>query len=122
LIVDQAEAHILSSLGWVDHGALWRCETASGRTPDVPLSEAPYLTLHAGADDLVAVVHHFDRRPVELTAHTLTAVDRRLARIILAEGEPVFEGGHVGLGAPSPRPHRLLSLAGRVVRRRLVPG
>jgi hypothetical protein len=92
MIVDQTESTIVASFGSAARGALWVCDTASRRTRAVQLSDARYLNLHPGANDFFGVVHHFDDRPIELTAHQLPAVERPLSRIALADGRPVFEG------------------------------
>ena len=97
MLVDTSEANLISTQGWNDKGAIWWCRTESSSWQKVPLSDASYLTLHQGADDLFAVVHHFSpvrENQVIVTAHHIAAPAQVLARITLPEQgrEALWEG------------------------------
>lgn len=92
MIIDNAESLIVSSLGWIDQGGIWVCETATEKTGRVSLSDAKAVSLHAGRDDHFAVLHHFDGRRIELTAHAFTSPERTLAKLTFADGASSLEG------------------------------
>jgi hypothetical protein len=97
MIVDASEANLVSTQGWVDKGAVWWCRTASSRRQTISWSDASYLTVHKGSDDLFAVVHHYNpprEHQLKVTAHALADPPQVLAGVTLqAEGQgPVWEG------------------------------
>ena len=92
MIVDAAETILVSHLGWVDHSSVWLCETATGEVRSARLSDAQYLSLHAGRDDWFAAVHHFGGRRLEFSAHRTTAPEQAIARISIEDGAVALEG------------------------------
>lgn len=56
------------------------------------MSEASYLSLYPGRDDLFAVVHHYDGPRLEFTAQRITAPDQVLSRILIDGRGSSFEG------------------------------
>jgi hypothetical protein len=97
MIVDSSEANLISTQGWVDKGAIWWCRTASASLQTIPLSDASYLTLHKGLDDLFAVVHHYNpprEGQLMVTAHAEAAPQQVLAGVTLpGHGQrPVWQG------------------------------
>jgi len=60
-------------MGWVDRGALWVLDVASGRAQSIPIGDAKYLSLHAGRSGHFAAVHHYDTDRLIITAHRLPA-------------------------------------------------
>ncbi|MDR7419974.1 MAG: hypothetical protein QN178_13810 [Armatimonadota bacterium] len=92
MIVSIDETHLVSSLGWVDAGTVWVCETRTYQVRQVTLSDARYLTLHAGTRDVFAAVHHFDGSRLVLTAHPATEPERVLSRITVAHGQTALDG------------------------------
>lgn len=92
MIIDNAGSRMVSSFAWIDHGGIWVCETATEKTGRVSLSNAKAVSLHAGRDDHFAVLHHFDGRRIELTAHAFTSPEHTLAKLIFADGASSFEG------------------------------
>src|SRR5438045_764966 len=82
---------LLSSLGWVDHDALWQFDAASGTVETIPLNTgARYSSLHCGRSGRFSVVHHFDGRRFEVSVH-----DFKMPREVLARG--VVEDGACSL-------------------------
>jgi hypothetical protein len=92
VILDASESLIVSTLGWVDAGALWVCDTTRGAVRMVRLGEAAHLSLHPGHDDHVAVAHHFEGGRFELSVHRLAEPARPLARLALERGAAAFDG------------------------------
>lgn len=92
LIANAAETHLVSNLGWVDHGAVWTCETATGDVRRVSIGDADFLTLRPGTQDLFAAVHHTDGSRVTITAHRIQAPQTCLARIELGGAHVSFDG------------------------------
>ena len=81
-MISNAERTILiSSVGWVDHDALWRFDVPAARVERLPLgSGAQYLSLHSSAADHFVVSHHFDGGRFELTVRPFSEPTRVLAR------------------------------------------
>ncbi len=68
-----SESHLVSHMGWVDHGAVWWCETSTARPTHVRLGEATRLTLYPGSNDLFGVVHYFEGKRFEISAHAMSS-------------------------------------------------
>jgi hypothetical protein len=62
------------------------------RVARIALSDARYLSIHAGAQDVFAAVHHFDGSQIWLTAHPLTAPATVVSRVVIAGEHATFEG------------------------------
>jgi hypothetical protein len=78
----------LSSLGWVDHGGLWRFNIASGETDTIPLrTGGRYSSLHYLSSDRFAVAHHFDGRRFEVSVRSFSSPGDVLAHAVLEDGE-----------------------------------
>ena len=92
MILDPLERVIVSSLGWVDGGALWCLDVASGRIESVRLGDARYLTLCAGRDGYFSVVHHHDGETVRVSAHAFDAPGVELSHCLLTGTERRIEG------------------------------
>jgi hypothetical protein len=92
MILSMDETRVISTLGWVDGGAVWVCETATTQIRRVPLSDARYLAIHPGARDVFAAVHHFDGARLDLTVHRATAPVPEVARIAIAGDRAAFRG------------------------------
>ena len=80
MLTDPLEHIVISSLGWIDGGALWVLDTASGRVRSAPLGDAKYLSLHAGRAGFFAVVHHHGSGRFEVTAHSFSDPEEVLSR------------------------------------------
>ena len=48
MITRANEERAISTLGWVDHGAVWIFDAGGSEPRTVPLSDAQWLTLHGG--------------------------------------------------------------------------
>ena len=92
MLTDPRESCVVSSLAWVDGGALWILDVASARSRLAPLSEAKHLTLHAGKSGHFAVVHHYDDDRLEITAHSFADPAAILSRGIVAGDSRSIEG------------------------------
>jgi len=102
VLADPGERTLVSSLGWVDGGALWTLDTAAGAERSLKLGDAKFLSLHAGTGDRFAVVHHFDGARLEITAHAFDRPEEALARCVVEGWERRLEGGAEGWkGLPS---------------------
>jgi len=92
MIWNQEQSVLISSMGWVDHGALWCFETASARVTRIELGDARYLSLKAGLHDHFAVVHHFNRGRLEVTVHRFALPGKVVARAVLRGNTQALEG------------------------------
>ena len=92
MIADSKRTIAVSSLGWVDHGALWVYRHDGETIDSAPLSDAKYLSLHAGRNDCFAVVHHYEKERVEVTAHRFSRLDEPEGRVVVAGNEAHFAG------------------------------
>lgn len=93
MISDPEGTTLLSSMGWVDHDALWRFDVAGGTAETVPLSTgARYSSLHCAGSSRFAVAHHFDGRRFEVSVRSFSAPSVVLARAVKADGETSVAG------------------------------
>jgi hypothetical protein len=92
VLTDPGESFVVSSLGWVDGGALWILDVASARSRLAPLSEARHLTLHGGKAGHFAVVHHYDDERLAITAHSFDDPAAILSQAIIAGESTSLEG------------------------------
>jgi hypothetical protein len=83
---------MISSLGWVDGGALWCFDFGSNRERKLSLGNAQYLSLHSGIASFFAVAHHFNGDKVEITAHTFADPGVVLSRCIVNGDTRRIEG------------------------------
>jgi hypothetical protein len=92
LILDQQERQIVSSLGWVEHGALliWDIETDKARRIEIP--DADYVLLVPGRDDAFAVVHHRRSGGYSVSVRQSSAPDDVLATAVVEAGRGRLEG------------------------------
>lgn len=98
MIVNTARTQAVSTLGWVDRGAVW--VYADDEPRKVTLSDAKWLSVKAGTHDFFAVVHHWDGERLEISAHAHSEPTRTISRVSLRRmisGSPVkpaiaFEG------------------------------
>jgi hypothetical protein len=70
VICDPDARVVLSSLGWVDRGALWRFDIATGEQDTVVLSDADYLRVFDGDRQHFVVQHHWGADRFRVTAQT----------------------------------------------------
>jgi hypothetical protein len=84
---------LLSSVGWVDHDALWRFDVATANAERLPLdSGARYLSLHSSGSDYFSVGHHFDGARFELTVRRFSDPVNVLARATVNDEERQMVG------------------------------
>lgn len=88
MISDPEGTTLLSSMGWVDHDALWRFDVAGGAAETIPLSTgARYASLHCVGSGRFAVAHHFDGRRFEVSVRGFSAPGVVLARAVVEDSE-----------------------------------
>ncbi len=91
MIANPERTVVVSSLGWVDHDALWRFDVPAARAERLPLgSGARYLSVHASGSSYFSVAHHFDGARFEVTVHSFSDPTNVVARVALgADGSKV---------------------------------
>jgi hypothetical protein len=92
VILDASEERIVSSVGWVERGALLVWDTESNETRLVPVDDSDYLVLIAGDDDYFAVVHQRQGGGYMVSVRHMTAPESALARVRVTGSEGRFEG------------------------------
>ena len=80
----------MSSLGWVDRGSLWVYSVSEQSPRKVTLSDAKYLSVSSGTDDFFSVVHHWDGKRLEITAHSHSDPLHIISRLSLRQTIPGF--------------------------------
>jgi len=84
---------LISSLGWVDHDALWCFDVSASRAERLPLgTDARHLSLHSSGLGKFSVGHHFGGARFELNVHSFSDPSRALARAVFKEGERTLIG------------------------------
>lgn len=87
MIANPEATLLLSSMGWIDHDALWRFETAGDRLETIPLnSGARYVSLHTAGRENFAVAHHFDGHRFEVSVRGFADPGRVLAAAVVEDG------------------------------------
>lgn len=92
MITDPQERTIVSSLGWVDGGALWCLDISSERHRTINIGSGKYISLHMGGAGYFSAVHHFDADRLEITAHGFEQPEEILSRCVVAREERRIEG------------------------------
>jgi len=93
MITDPDHRICISSMGWVDHDALWLFEATRGVERRISLQTgARHLSLHSGERGHFAVGHHFDGARFEVTVHAFSDSGRVLARMMTGPYRTRFEG------------------------------
>lgn len=88
MITDRNQRVALSNLGWADHGAIWRFDSATGAVDHIPVGNGKHVVLRTwGADDFVAV-HHFDGSRVEITTHSFADPAEVTRRVMVTSWAP----------------------------------
>lgn len=67
-------------------------ETRSGDITTHKISDAKYLSLHAGTKDYFSVIHHYDGEQLCISAHSFADPPKPLARVLLGPSGKAFEG------------------------------
>jgi len=85
VILNSDGTKAVSTLGWVDRGSLW-VNSVEDRSPQkVVLSDAKYLSVLGGQKDFFAVLHHWDGKRLEITAHAHSNPQEIISRLSLRE-------------------------------------
>ena len=92
MILNPDESKIISSLGWVDKGSLWILETGSDDIRRIELSDAKYISLHGNSGQYFSIVHHFDGKRVDISAHSFHKPESAISTIHWENGTGSFEG------------------------------
>lgn len=92
MIVDSRSDVVLSCLGWVDRGALWRFDGQSGQQDSIPLSNADYVRLFRGKAECFAVQHIWQSGRFRMTAHAWSVPEQTLSSIEVGEHSANLDG------------------------------
>jgi len=93
MISNPERTWLLSTMGWVDHDALWRYDVATGATETIPFGTgARYASLHDAGGDRFVVAHHFDGRRLELTVRRHADPSAVLSRAWIDGNRDAVEG------------------------------
>ncbi len=101
MISDPSGRWFVSSLQWVDQGAVWRFDTASEVVSSTRLSDATHIHVSAGVGELFAATHHFNGERLLLTVQSYSDPGRPLSWIDVRDWSPAMSGdASVWLGLP----------------------
>ena len=94
MIADPERTIALSSLGWVDHDALWVFDVVRRTTSAIPLATgARYASLHyAAGSQRFAVAHHFDGVRYEISVREFTSPGEVRTKAVVEDGQSRLEG------------------------------
>ncbi|HEX5719614.1 MAG TPA: hypothetical protein VF179_25865, partial [Thermoanaerobaculia bacterium] len=93
MISNPERSALLSSMGWVDHDAVWRFDVATGRTETIPMGTgALHSSLHCLGSGRFSVAHHFRGSRFEVTVRSFSAPSEVLARAVVQDGESRLTG------------------------------
>jgi len=91
MILSPRQDVIVSSIGWTDDACLWILRTADDHLITQRISDARYLSLHAGKDGYFAVQHHYQSARLCITAHAFTDPATILSRLVVEPSGWRFE-------------------------------
>ena len=83
MITNTTATQVVSTIGWVDRGALWVCAVGDLSPRKISLSDTKWLHIKKGRDDFFAVVHHWGGEKLEISAHSHSEPARVVSRISL---------------------------------------
>ena len=93
MISNPERTTLISSVGWVDHDALWRFDVPAASTECLALgSGARYVSLHSSGSGRFSVGHHFDGARFELTVHSFSNPGHVLSRATVKDDEKKLVG------------------------------
>jgi hypothetical protein len=93
MIANPDRTTLVSSMGWVDHDALWVFDVSTVRAERLPMgSGARYLSLHSSGTNRFSVCHRFDGAGFELTVRNFADPARVQAHAILNENQNQITG------------------------------
>lgn len=92
MISDPSGRWFLSSLSWVDRGAIWRFDTDSDAATAVQLSDATHIQLSAGAGELFTATHQLNGERLLLTVQSYSDPSHTLSQIEVRDWSPVVSG------------------------------
>lgn len=84
MITSSDQAFVLSSFGWVEKGGVWSYSTETRSATSVVLSDARWIELFAGDNDLFSALHHWKGEKVELTVAGTAAPGDVLAKAVIS--------------------------------------
>lgn len=96
MILNQSEEYVFGSLGWVDGNAIWILECRSGRVSARTMSDAKYISLHEGANDLFSASHNYETDKFAVSVHRATESVDEVARFSIDESGISLEGDAEG--------------------------
>jgi len=92
MILHSTGSRVIDNYPAADDNRLWIYESFSGDAYPVVISRAPRITLHAGRNNLFAVVHHYHGEQLELTAHSIDEPTHVISRVQVWGTTWRFEG------------------------------
>lgn len=93
MIANPERTTLVSSLGWVDHDALWVFDVPTARIEQRALgSGAQYLALHSSGSPLFTVAHHFTGERFDVSVHSFSEPGRAVALAGVSAQKTVFTG------------------------------
>jgi hypothetical protein len=97
MITDPDSRIALSSLGWVDRGAVWRFDNTTGKQDAIALGDADYLRLFAGDREHFVVQHNWGAKRFRVTVHPWNAPGAARSTIEVDGWVPRIDGD-LGVG------------------------
>ena len=92
MILSENQDLIASTLGWADAGGLWILETRNGGVSTHKISDAKYLSLHAGTNGHFSIIHHYDGEFLNISAHSFADPPKAVANVRFGPSGIEFEG------------------------------
>lgn len=92
MLVDQNASTLVSTMGWVDRNALRIFDLASGASRAIEFEGTRILTLHPGANDHFALVHHGLTGGTRLSVHAITQPEGPRADLTIDGNAASFSG------------------------------
>jgi hypothetical protein len=92
VIVDQGETQLITSLGWVEHGAFLVWNIASNEATKIVVADADHVSLFPGRADHFAVEHNRRHGGYAVSVRHMSAPDEVLATALVEGGVARLEG------------------------------
>jgi hypothetical protein len=92
MIGDPSGRWFVSSLRWVDRGAIWRFDADSEVATSIRLSDATHVQVSAGVGELFTAVHHFNGARLLLSVQSYSDPGRPLSWIDVRDWAPAISG------------------------------
>jgi hypothetical protein len=91
LIFDANAQLVVGNMGWIDRGALWTFDVRSQQEARIPVEGSTFLSLRAGANGFLRLIHHQSPDQAVSIRHTREP-HIELASVRLRQGRATFFG------------------------------